>query len=117
MDLRQRDPEGEPPENVTKEQEGQMTTLVERMRVWGDELNREWLEKGREEGDAKGLERGERAMVLRMVTRRFGPEAAEELAPFLESVSDPERLATILAKVFECDAADELVAWARGGEL
>lgn len=53
-------------------------------------------------------------MVLRMVTRRFGPEAAEELAPVLARISDPERLAAVAAKVFECGAVEELVEWAQG---
>ncbi len=129
------DAEGEEAEfRITEKEEGQMTTLVERMRLWGDELNREWLEKGREQGHekgfAKGLEQGlgqgleqglelgrldgERAMVLRMVTRRFGAEAAEDLAPVLARISDPECLAAIAARVLECGAAEELVEWARG---
>lgn len=100
-------PEGAETEfRITRDEEGQMTTLVERVRQWGDEL----VEQGME----KGIEKGERAMVLRMVTRRFGPEAAEELAPVLARISDPERLAAVAAKVFECGALDELVEWAQG---
>ena len=31
---------------LRKEEEGKMTTLIERSRKWGEELNRQWLEKG-----------------------------------------------------------------------
>lgn len=90
-----------------------MTTLLERSRKWGEELNREWLEKGIAEGVEKGVEKGERELVLRLVARRFGPTAADRLAPVLAGISDSDRIAAIAARVFECETADELVEWAR----
>ena len=35
-----------------------MTTLIERARKWGEELNQQWLEKGIEQGRREGVERG-----------------------------------------------------------
>ena len=100
---------------IGKEEEAQMTTLIERARQWGKERDQLWLERGREQGREQGHLMGEHALVLRMVTRRFGPGADDELAPVLAEVSDPDRIAAIAAKVFECETAEELVAWARGG--
>ena len=39
---------------IRSEQEAGMTTLIERARQWGEELNLEWLEKGRAEGRLEG---------------------------------------------------------------
>ena len=94
---------------LRKEEEGRMTTLIERSRKWGEERDQQWLEKGIE----RGIEKGERELVLRMVTRRFGPGAADDLAPVLAGVSESGQIATIAAKVFECGTAQELVDWAR----
>lgn len=88
-----------------KDEEAKMTTLVERARKWGKERDQRWLERGRLEG--------ERDLVLRMVTRRFGSGAADNLAPVLEGVSNPDRIAAIAARAFECETAEELVAWAQ----
>ena len=71
------------------EEEGRMTTLIERSRKWGEELNQQWLEKGVE----KGIHKGERELVLRMVALRFGPEAADDLAPVLAGIADADRVA------------------------
>ena len=87
-----------------------MTTLIERARKWGEERDQRWLEKGMKRGRLEG----ERDLVLRMVTRRFGPGAADQVAPVLARISDPDRIAAIAAGVFECETVDELVARARG---
>lgn len=91
-----------------------MTTLVERARKWGQERDQRWLEKGLHKGIERGRLEGERDLVLRMVTRRFGPEAADDLAPVLARVSTPDRIAAIAARVFECETVEELVVFARG---
>ena len=39
-------------------EEGTMTTLIERARKWGEELNQQWREKGIERGRREGVERG-----------------------------------------------------------
>ncbi len=122
------DPEGRALELIIrKQEEAQMSMLIERARRWGEELNQEWLErgmvkgiergieKGRVEGRAEGRLEGEREMVLRLVARRFGEEAAEDFVPVLADILDSDRLAAIAAEVFACETAAELVERARGG--
>ena len=82
-----------------------MTTLIERARKWGKERDQRWLERGRLEG--------ERDLVMRMVTQRFGPGATDDLAPVLASVSNPDRIAAIAARVSESETVEELVVWAQ----
>ena len=99
---------------LSKDEEARMTTLIERARKWGEERDQRWLEKGLEKGIERGRLEGERNLVLRMVTRRFGPGAADQVAPVLARISDPDRIAAIAAGVFECETVEELVARARG---
>ena len=73
---------------------------------WGKERDQQWLERGRLEG--------ERDLVMRMVTQRFGPGTADDLAPVFARVSNPDRIAAIAARVSECETAEELVVWAQG---
>ena len=89
-------------------EEGPMSTLAERVKKWGDELNQQWLEKGLEEG----IER-ERALVRRLAVRRFGPGVVASLGPILDQLSDPDRIAAIADGVLECETADEFIARAR----
>ena len=99
-----------------------MSMLIERARQWGEELNREWLEKGRVEGRVEGrmegrLEgrlEGERELVRRLVARRFGEGAAEDFVAVLAGISDSDRLAAIAAGVFTCETVAELAKLARG---
>ena len=95
---------------IRKQEEGRMSMLIERARQWGEELNQEWLERGL----VKGRLEGERELVRRLVARRFGQGAAEDLVPVLASISDPDRLAAVAAEVFTCKTAGELLEWARG---
>ena len=110
-----------------------MTTLIERARKWGEELNQQWLEKGIEQGRREGVERGrlegielgiphgvergrlegERSLVYRLVTRRFGAAAAVHFVPVLNRLSDPERIAAIADAVLECETAEECLTRAR----
>ena len=94
--------EGDLELRLRKEEEGKMTTLIERSRKWGEELNQQRIEKG------------ERDLVLRLVARRFGPATADNLAPLLANASDPDRITAIAAKVFEFETAEEFVEWLRG---
>ena len=48
-----------------------------------------------------------------MVTQRFGPGATDDLAPVLASVSNPDRIAAIAARVSESETVEELVVWAQ----
>lgn len=93
-----------------------MSTLAERVKRWGDELNQEWLakglEQGREQGIAQGLER-ERALVRGLAARRFGSGVAQRLAPLLEQLSDADRIAAVATGVIECETADEFITRAQ----
>ena len=86
---------------LRNEEEGEMTTLIERSREWGEALNQQRQEKG------------ERELVLRMVASRFGSGAADNLVPVLAGVSGSDRMAAIAAKVFEFETVEELVEWVR----
>ena len=105
----------------TRSEEEEMATLAERVRKWGDELNQQWLEKGIEKGIERGIEQGieqgrqqgERQMVFRLAAHRFGPGIAEQLAPLLDQLSDPDRIAAVATMVLECETAEEFIARAR----
>lgn len=84
-----------------REEERTMSTLAERVRKWGDELNQQWLEKG------------ERQMVSRLAARRFGPGIAEQLSPLLDKLSDPDSIAAVATMVFECENGEDFIARAR----
>ena len=101
-------------ERLMHEEEGKMTTLIERSRKWGEELSRQWLEKGIERGVEEGIEKGQRELILRLVTRRFGSSAADRLVPVLAGITDSDRIDALAARVFECETVEELVQWARG---
>lgn len=94
---------------IRSEEEARMTTLIERAREWGEELNQHWLEKGIEEGVARGRLEGERALVYRLVARRFGPGATEQLVPVLDGITDPELIAGVADAVVECRTAAEFI--------
>ena len=82
-----------------------MATLFERVQKWGEEERRQWLEEGRIDG--------ERDLVLRLVGRRYGPEAADQMVPVLERLSDPDRIAAVADAVIECETVEELITRAR----
>ena len=102
-----------------------MSTLAERVRKWGDELNQEWLEKGirrgMEQGIRKGLEEGtrkgrqeaERELLCQLAARRFGHGTAEQLIPFLEDLSNRGRIAAVANGIVECETGEELIVRAR----
>ena len=99
-------------------------TLLERAREWGKEYDRQWkerLEKGVERGIARGIARERQAsiqrdceLVLRQITRRFGPGPAEQLGTILDHISDPEDIAPIADAVIECETAEEFLDRVRG---
>ncbi len=104
-------PEGRALElRIRNQEEARMTTLIERARDWGEELNQEGPERGLE----KGRLEGERELVRRLVARRFGERAAKDFVPVLAGISDSDRLAAIAADAFTCETAGELVKRARG---
>ena len=69
-----------------------MSSLAERVREWGDELNRQWLEKGIERGRREGIEQGraegKREVVYRLTAQRFSPGTVEQLVPVLEKTAE-----------------------------
>ena len=122
IDLRALDPS--PALRTWNREEGPMSTLAERVKKWGDELNQQWLQKGIEQGIElgrregaervrhEGLER-ERALVRRLAVRRFGPGISTRLGPLLAELSDPDRIAAIADGVLECKTVDEFLARAK----
>ena len=52
---------------------------------------------------------GMRELLRRQAERKFGAAAAAEFARRLETVTDPNRLADINARIFDCATADELL--------
>lgn len=104
--------------------------LIERVRNGDEELNEQWFREGIEEGRRKGVEKGwmkgiglgmaqgveqgwvevERELVERLVAEKFGPGAAEHLAPVPGSVTDAERTAAIADAVLDCETIEELTA-------
>ena len=96
---------------LEKEEEGQMTTLLDRARKWGEERDQLWLEKG----IARGRIEGERELVHRMIARRFGPHTAEQVLARLNDLSDPEDFADVADAVFECQTAAEFLERVRDG--
>ena len=96
------------------------SALAERVRKWGDELNQQWLEKGIRQGQREGIRQGrregikrERALILRLVRRRFGSPVADRLAPLLGELPDHERIARVADAVIECETAEEFLARAK----
>ena len=118
---------------ITSEVGRTMTTIIERARQRGQELNQQWREKGIEQGRREGVTQGwlegiglgmgqgveqgwlevERELVDRLVTQKFGPGAAEQLVPVLDRLSDPERIAAIADAVLECETTEECLTSAR----
>ena len=97
-------------------------TMYERVKEMREQVHRNGvqigLERGLEQGLEQGLERGleqgrraeARALVGRLATRKFGAEAAAQLARVLEDIVDPERLAEVADAIIDCDSAAELFA-------
>ena len=88
-------------------------TMYERVKEMREQVHRAGVELGLERGLEQGLERGRaegRALVGRLATRKFGAEAAAQLARLLEDIADPERLAEIADAIIDCDSHAELFA-------
>ena len=96
------------------EEEGTMSTLIERARKWGEERDQLWLQKGIEQERQASIQR-ERELVHRLVSRRFCPGTAEQLMQVLERISDPEGIALVADAVVECQTAEEFLKRVREG--
>ena len=88
-------------EPIGRQEEQAEMTLIDRVRKW------------REEDVERGRIEGERELVRRLVSRRFGPATADRLVPVLDPLSDPERIAAVADAVLECEAAEEFIVRAR----
>ena len=73
----------------------------------------EWAEghraEGRQEGRQEGREEGGRAMLVRLVSSRFGADAGTRLAEMVRGMGG-EELARVGDAVVKCRTADELLA-------
>ena len=95
-----------------REEKGTMT-LIERARKWGEERDQLWLQKGIEKERQAAIQR-ERELVLRQVSRRFGPGTADQLLPMLERISNPEEIVAVADAVVECETAAEFLRRVQG---
>ena len=99
---------GDPPPAPAYTLEDVRMTLEERVSEWPRQWRQEGLEQGIEQGIEQGLEQ-QRALLRRQAGSRFGAGAAERLAPVLERIADPERLAEVGDLIVRCETADELL--------
>ena len=87
--------------------EGRNEGLVEGRDEGLVEGRNEGLVEGRNEGLAEAIVR-ERAMLRRMVARRFGPESGEEIGRLLEEITDWEQMAMVGEWILDTREAVEL---------
>ena len=66
--------------------------------------------ESRVEGYAEGRAEGEKALLIRLATRRFDAGTAQRLAALLSRIDDPARLAEIGDRIVECATGAELLA-------
>lgn len=85
----------------------QYVTTAERIGI--RKGHQEGLQQGLEQGREEGLE-SERALVLRLVRRRFGPAVAERSAPLLARVLVPETLEQLGEAVLDCPDGETWLA-------
>ena len=88
-----------------------VTVLTSRLDETIEEWQREAVARGRLEGRNEGLVEAivrERAMLRRMVVRRFGPDSGEEVARLLEEVTDWEQLAAVGEWILDAGEVAEL---------
>ncbi len=83
----------------------QPVDLGEKITLW----ERQLLEKGEAQGEAKALAR-ERALLERQVALRFGGDTAKRFGVLLAGVSDPERLDEAGEWLIECEDGASLLA-------
>lgn len=60
--------------------------------------------------DSRGWMEVERKLVEQLIAEKFGPGAAENLAPVLGSPSAPDRMPAIADAVLDCGTAEEFTA-------
>ena len=68
-----------------------------------------WLRMERQESRAEGRAEGERALLVRQATRRFGANTAQRLSTLLHRIDDPARLAEASDWIVDCATGAELI--------
>ena len=79
--------------------------LAETVTQWCQEA----LDEGRRQGMSEGMLEGERVLLRRQATGRFGAAAGDALAALLADEEDVERLAQVGDLVVGCASAEELL--------
>ena len=74
-----------------------------------------WRQEALDEGMRHGMAEGERRLLRRQATRRFGADAGDALAALLANEEDAERLAEVGELLVDCGSPAELLR--RGGRL
>ena len=92
-----------------------VTVLTSRLDETIERWRREAMASGHAEGHARGHAEGhaegiahQRAMLKRLVARRFGPKSAEEVGLLLEEVTDWEPLAAVGESILDANEGAEL---------
>ena len=84
--------------------------LAEKVTQWRQEA----LDEGRRQGVSEGVLEGERVLLRRQATGKFGAAAGDALAALLADEEDVERLAEVGDLVVGCASAEELLRRGRG---
>ncbi len=71
------------------------------------------VEELKERAHREGRAEGSATVVCRQAGLKFGPQVADRLSKLLEGLSDPERIARIGDRIFECETGAEFLARAR----
>ena len=102
---------------LKREEEPTMMALarmgIEYPRKLRAEGRAEGLAEGREEGRAAGRAETlahERALLLRMATRKFDAVTAERLEPLVMAMDATARLTDVADWIIDCDTSDDLLA-------
>ena len=81
---------------------------------WAEGHRQQGLEQGLEQGIERGRAEGRAAMLVRVASRRFGAETAEQLAGLVRAMG-AEQLARIGDAVVDSETGEELLAAAGNG--
>ena len=97
-----------------------MTTLIERARQWGEELNQEWYAKGFEQGREQGLEQGREQgrrenadIALELVEERLGAETVERLEMLVDSKYDRATFKIVMEALLGSETAEDFLSLVR----
>ena len=83
--------------------------MYERAKELRDQVHRDGVRQGLEQGRAEGRV----LLVRRFAARKFGAETAERLTRILEDMADADRIDEVFDAIIDCDSGAELVARVR----